>query len=1015
MKFTRWERVKELFDQAVERPPEERAAFLEEACDDPAVRAEVKALLEAEENAPSFLEEGAARAGRSLVEEGKDESGRRVGPYRLAERLGEGGMGVVYRANRADGQFEQEVAIKFLPRYFETEARVARFRAERQILADLDHPNIARLLGGGVTEEGTPYLVMEHVDGTPITDYCAERGCSLEQRLDLLQAVSAALQHAHRNLVVHRDLKPSNILVTAEGEVKLLDFGIAKLLDAEDAPPAPPATRTGLRPMTPAYAAPEQVAGEAVTTATDIYQLGVLAYELLTGTRPFDLSGKRPSEMERIVTEESPTQPSTALREVDAARVEDRALPREAARRLRGDLDRIILKALRKEPGRRYGSAELFAEDLERFQADRPVRARPATITYRATKLTRRHRKMLAGALAAVLLLVGVGIFHVNQVAIERDEAERQAATAEEAVDFMAELFESNDPYQENGDTITARELLERGEERIGELSERPAVQAELLNAMGRAHLGLGNYEMSDSLHQEALQLSDRLGDDLHPGTAASLYHLAIVKGYQGHYAAAESLQTKSLSMRRELYEPPHRKIAESLNHLGWTRQQRGALSDADSLYLATLDMQRAIDEEGPKIALTLNNIGGVLRKQGQYLTADSLIREAASIERDELGERHPRVATTLNSLGRVLRSQERYAAADSVYRKAVSIGQEALGERHPITATTLNNRGIVLRNQGRYEAADSVYREAVSIRRETLGEEHPRTATTLNNLGVALRNQGEYAEADSVYREALSIRREAFGERHPRTATTLNNLGIALRNQGEYASADSVYREALSIRREEYGERHPRTATTLNNLGVVLRSQGEYAEADSVYREALSIRRDELGERHPRTATTLGNLGRVLRSQGRYTEADSVYREALSIRQEEYGEDGYETASSLIRLADVRMEQGRAESADSLYREALAISKEALDSDDWRVARAQKKLGTCLMKQERYAEAESYLADGFDVLEAERGADDELTAEAADALVEVYEALGAPEKVAAYETRSQEGAQATD
>ena len=885
MGFTRWERVKELFDQAIERPPEERAGFLDEACDDPAVRAEVEALLEAEEHAPSFLEEGAAKAGRSLVEQGEDESGRRVGPYRLVERIGRGGMGVVYRAQRADGEFDQEVAIKFLPRHFETEARVARFRVERQIQADLGHPNIARLLGGGVTEEGAPYLVMEYVDGEPITEYCAKRQCSLEERLDLLRAASAALHHAHQNLVVHRDLKPANILVTAEGQVKLLDFGIAKLLDEEDAPHAPPATRTGIRPMTPAYAAPEQVAGEAVTTATDIYQLGVLAYELLTGARPFDLEGKSPSEMEQVVVREMPTRPSTALEQMEGA---DRS-NRTWARRLRGDLDTIILKALRKEPGRRYGSAELFAEDLQRYQADRPVRARPATIRYRATKFARRNRTALVGALVAVLLLVGIGAFHVNQVAAERDKAERQAATAEEAVDFMADLFESNDPHQENGETVTARELLRRGEDRVSQLSDRPAIQAELLDAMGDAYRGLGSYG-----------------------------------------------------------------------------------------------------------------------------TADSLFRAALERWRDVLGEQHPATAATLNKLGCTLRYQGQYAAADSITRKALSIRRDEFGEQHPATAETLNNLGIVLQNQGQYAAADSVYRKALSIRRQELGERHPSTATTLNNLGIVLRNQGQYAAADSVYREALSIRREELGARHPATATTLNNMGVVLRNQGQYAAADSVYREALSIEQETLGERHPSTATTLSNLGIVLRNQGQYAAADSVYREALSIEQEKLRERHPTTAITLNNLGRVLRNQDRYAAADSVYREALSIRREELGERHPKTANSIGHLADLRMQRDQLESADSLYRKEITISEEVLGADDWRVARAQKKLGTCLMKQGRYAEAEEYLANGFDVLEAERGADDSLTQEAAEALVEVYEALGEPEKTVAYEARLEEEGEAT-
>ena len=930
-----WTRIRELLDAAWDLDPDERAAFLDEECaDEPGIREEVERLLQAEEEAPEFLEQGAASFAREAYAESAasdaEFEGRQIGPYRLVERLGRGGMSVVYRAERADGQFEQEVAIKLLPRHFETERRVARFHAERQILADLDHPNIARLLDGGVTEEGQPYLAMEHVDGAPITEHCAERQCSLEERLGLLRTVSEALHHAHQNLVVHRDLKPANILVTPDGTVKLLDFGIAKLLSEEDRPYARPLTRTGERPMTPEYAAPEQVTGDAVTTATDIYQLGVLAYELLTGTRPFQIETRSLSEIERAIVGTDPTKPSTAVTEDPSSdETASHQLPSSTGqwrRQLQGDLDTIVLKALRKEPERRYASAEAFAEDLNRYLSEQPVKARPATWRYRFRKFARRHRWGVAGAAAAVALIAVFAVALINQRSValeERDEAQLQAEKAEEAVRFMTDLFESNDPFQENGETVTARELLERGEERIGELRDRPAIQAELLGAMGSAHRGLGNYGVADSLLREALERSRETLGERHSTTAA-----------------------------------------------------------------------------------LLGKLGCALRYQGQYAAADSITRKALAIRQEELGERHPSTAATLNNLGLVLRNQGRYAAADSVYRKALSIRQKELGERHPRTATTLNNLGLVLRNKGQYATADSVLRRALAIRREALGEQHPRVATTLNNLGLVLRNQSKYVAADSVYREALAIRREALGEQHPRVATTLNNLGVMLRSQGQYAAADSVTREALSIRRDALGERHPRTATTLHNLGVVLKNQDQYVTADSMLREALAIEQETLGERHPTTAITLDNIGRVLSNQGRHAAADSVYREALAIRREELSEAHPRTAETLSLLADVRVQQNRTEAADSLYREALSVAEETLDAGDWRIAQTQKKLGTFLIEQGRYAEAESHLTDGFDVLEAERGADDDLTQEAARHLVQAYEAMERPEEAVALSDR---------
>ncbi len=1008
MEADRWEQVERLFEEARAVPPDERAAFLRAHCDDRAVRAEVDSLLDAREEAPSFFEAAAEQIVVPALDEFEgagvpdgtergtlDLAGQHVGPYRLVEKIGVGGMSVVYRAERARGDYEQTVAVKLLQRRLQAEAVEERFRAERQVLASLDHPNIAQLVDGGVAEGGRPYLVMEHVDGVPLTTYAEERDLGLEVRLDLLAQVFGAVQAAHRQLVVHRDLKPSNVLVTETGagdlQVKLLDFGIAKLL-GEALPVIRPETRTGRHLMTPAYAAPEQVTGEEITTATDVYQLGVLAYELLAGTRPFDVADESLMEIERSLLEDEPRKPSG-----EAERFADR---------LRGDLDRIVLKALRKEPGRRYRSVEALAADLERYRKGEPVEARPATLGYRAKKFVARHRPAVTAGILIVLLgmaYAGTVTVQANRLAEQRDRAQREAQTAEEVSEMLVGLFEASSPY-EQPDTLTARMLLRRGEDRISQLEDQPAAQAQLLGAMGRAHQELGDYERADSLLGQARGLRSRLYDPPHPELATSLDDYAEVQRIRGQYARADSLHTKALAMRREVHNPPHSKIAESLHNLASVKRDKGELPLADSLHREGLAMRRNVYEEGHlKISSSLTELGFVLRKQGKYEEADSLYRKSLAIKREQLEPRHPQTASTLMNLGVALRKQGAYAAADSVYREALTIQREHLEPRHPSIATTLNNLGVVWRKQGRYAAADSIYRKALAIRRKKLGPKHPETSIVLNNIGAVLYYQDRYAAADSVYREVLSIRREQLGPQHPKTATTLSNLGVVSRKQGEYALADSIYREALAIRREKLGRGHPRVATTLNNLGYAFLKQDEYALADSIYREALAIRRENLGRRHPRTARILNSIGHVAADQGRSAAAESAYREALAIRRGKLGPRHPNTIATLYNLGGELHEQGKYASADSVYRHVLSAQREHFGPRHFRVANTHHTLGLSLQKQGEYAAAEHHFRKALTIRRSTYREDHPDVREALEDLAELYEVWGKSTQAQSY------------
>lgn len=933
-----WEHIESLYDDALNVPRGERAVFLREHCDDVQVQREVASLLSARKEASTFFDVALDQVVAPLLEEFErgrlseegirrtpNLTGCRVGSYRFLEEVGVGGMSVVYRAERMKGDFEQTVAVKLLQYRLHPEGAEKRFRAERQVLANLDHPNIAQLIDGGLTEGGRPYLVMEHVDGVPITSYAEERGLDLEKRLDLLKQVFAAVQTAHRQLVVHRDLKPSNVLVTeAEGgpQVKLLDFGIAKLL-GEALPVTRPETRTGQHLMTPAYAAPEQVSGEEITTTTDVYQLGVLGYELLSGTRPFELSGKSLTEIERIVLQKEPSPPSEAAQKGSIE-----------PSKLRGDLDMILLTALRREPERRYRSVEALAADLARYQRGEPVAAQPTTVGYRAKKFVHRHRWGLGVTATFLIVVFLAGAILVRQrdrAQRNADRARQEAETADQVSSYLVDLFRATNPYEEI-DTLTAQTLLQRGERRVSELGSQPAVQAQMLSAMGEAYRGMGKYDRADSLLDRAFSLRGPLYDRVHPAIAKDLHNLGRIREDQGRYVVAESLYTEALDIRRQLYDAPHREIAQTVHHLGSALRNQGELATADSLLEVALAMRRAVYEAPhPHIAETLNNLGLVRRERDHYKEADSLYREALAIKRRTLGSEHPSLATTLNNLALLTKERGKYEVADSLYREALAIKRRTLGSEHPSVATTLGNVAAVKEEMENFAVAESLYRETVAIETQRLRATHPRVLTTLDQLADVLAKRGKYDHADAVYRRLIALQRKRLGKHHLDVASSLNGLGIVLRKKGDLAAADSVYRKALAIKREQLGAQHSKVATTLNNRAIVLWEAERYADADSMYREALAIRKEHYGREHPRTATTMHNLAFTLKEQGKLAAADSLFRRALTIRRKALGERHLRVSDTHRGLGLLLRKRGRYQGAERHLQKALSIRRAKL------------------------------------------------------------------------------------
>ena len=922
-----WIRLSPLLDEALELPAHSRDAFLDRVCaGDPVLRAAAEALVEADSAASGFLERAAIEYAGTLSDDSKVLDGGplphrdRVGPYRILRELARGGMGAVYLGERADGQFEQRVALKLIRGGAGSQEVHRRFLAERQILARLHHPHIARLLDGGVTSDGEPWFAMEYVAGTAVTHFCRERGLGIPERLALFRAVGEAVGYAHGQLVVHRDLKPSNIFVAEDGTVKLLDFGIAKLLSAVpqgggDASEAEPATRTELRVMTPEYAAPEQVRGEPVSTATDVYALGAVLYELLTGRRAHRFERHTPAEYERVVCETEPEAPSSGVEHERLRRV------------LRGDLDTIVLKALEKEPARRYASVEAMLEDLRRYQAGLPIRARPASGLYRAGKFVRRHSLGVAVA-ALVVGLIGAG---VTGVVWQARAAERQAARATAVKDFLAGLFRGAGPAESRGRELTARELLERGTGRLDSaLAGQPDLQQELLAELGSIHQALGLYDAADSLFERASMLARATFGADHPEVAARLDNWAMVRKLKGDYPRAESLLTRALAIRSRALGPDHKDVAATMGNLAVVLGDVGQYTRAESLLRAALTID--IAAEGPEalaVATDLNNLGVLLGERGDYGGADSAYRASVAIKRKHLHPDHPSFVDGLSNLGSNLDAQGLYADAERTKREVLAVTRRLYRGDNPEVAHALHALAATVANLGRLGEAESLLAEAVGIRRGLLGENHPAVMESVNNLALYRFRAGRLPEAEHSFREAYEGFLRAKGPDHEHTLTAMGNLGGTLTEQGKYAEAEPILREAVERSIAQFGADNVRTAVRMRLLGVLLHRTNRPGEADRVLRRVVTVYRRELPD-HPTLATALTSLGELLTTRRRLAEADTVLREALAIRRAKLGASHFQTAETTRALGEALAARGRWAEADSL----LAASHAVLSRD---------------------------------------------------------------------------------
>jgi serine/threonine-protein kinase len=820
-----WDRIETLFFAALERMPAARAAFLMEACaDDPDLRREVEEMLVAHEEGGSLHIEERLLAGASPQPPDPESLvGARVGPYHLRRLLGRGGMGAVYLAERADGQYEQRVALKLIRPGLHSVEIAARFRMERQILAQLVHPNIAHLTDGGMTGDGRPYLVMQYVEGIPITTYCDAHRLSIEQRLRLFATVCAAVQFAHRNMVVHRDLKPSNILVTEEGVVKLLDFGIAKLLDAEAA--EGPMTRADVRVMTPEYAAPEQIRGEAITTATDVYALGVLLYELLTGHRPYPLSRRSGSSVERVICEEDPPRPSLIV--TNAAEPEPSLSPeavsaarrtplRRLRRQLRGDLDNMVMMALRKEPARRYASAGQFAEDIERYLTGRPVIAQRDTLEYRLRKFVRRHRAGVATAAAFVLLLLSfsvVTLLQARTVARQRDLAQAERDKAEQVAQMLIDLFKGSDPTGARGGGITAREILDEGAEKIRrELQDQPETQARMLSIIGQVYRSLGLYDRARSALEDAVARYRQRGSRS-LDFATGLKELANLRIRLEDLDAAEPLLREALTLLAS-HDSSDTERASLLNSLALVLEGQGRTDEARITLQRAIEIRRRVlgDEPDENLAANLNNLANMLQDNGELEEAEQMYEEALAMVEAIRGPEHPYVAFTLNSLASLHQERGNFERAEAEFRRALRIGAAFFPEDHPFLAVVHHNLGKLYEARGDFPGAAAAYERALALRRRALPDAHPDVSASLIGLGRVRLAMGRASDAVALLREALDIRRTTYADDDWRTAQAEVHLGRGLLELGRYVEAEPLLLHGHRISLEQRGAGNAQT-----------------------------------------------------------------------------------------------------------------------------------------------------------------------------------------------------------
>ena len=858
-----WERVKEILHQVMQLAPEQRSGFLDEACvSNAALREEVESLLLAGEDLrPGFLQKSPLAAELDSDPNGFGDAGA-LAPgqifaqrFQLVRKLGEGGMGQVWLAEQTS-PVKRQVALKLIKAGMYDELVVQRFQSERQSLAIMDHPAIAKVFDAGATPQGQPYFVMEYVPGLPITEYCDQKKLKIADRLELFIQACEAVQHAHQKAIIHRDLKPANILVVEVGgkpTPRIIDFGLAKAASPQDAD-EPLHTQLGLFMGTPGYMSPEQADPNVqdIDTRTDVYSLGVVLYVLLAGFQPFDARQRQKQSLDELLRklrEEEPPRPSTKVNsdpDTSQGTAEARGTePRKLVSTLRGDLDWIVMKALEKDRARRYGTPSELAADIRHYLNHEPVVARPASIGYQLRKYARRHRVAVGVAAGLVLVLAAFSVLQALQlrrITLERDRANRERDRANRITDFMTGMFKVSDPSQARGNSVTAREVLDKASNDLGAgLAKDPEAQSQMMGVMASTYQNLGLYPRAHELAKRALDSRlNLLGPD-DPKTLESMVQLGFILDREGHYAEAEKLERQALAGGR-----------------------------------------RILGAEDPLTLETMDDLASVLGHEGHYDEEEKLEREAIEAGTRKLGAENEQMLRATADLGVALFNQGRYAEAEKVYSQLGDVERRVLGPDDPRTLKAMGNLGLTLKSQGRLAEAEPLYREVLATAQRVLGPEHPDTAFDMDRLADLLSTEGRLADAEKLTREELAIRSRTLGPEHTRTLVAKINLSDELFKEGHILAAEKSQREVLETQIRIRGPENVDSLIFDTYLARTLNKEGRFTEAEKLARETYESQRRNSGAQHPDTLDTLRELGKAMAYSHRYHEASKLFQDEI-------------------------------------------------------------------------------------------------------------------------------------
>ncbi len=866
----RWKRIEALFQQASDLDPERRAAFLDQACDnDPELRSELDSLLAASGNTLADLHSFVSAAAGDILG-AQSQIRTRIGAYRLVRILGEGGMGAVYLGARDDDQYQRLVAIKVIRAGLaHSPALQLRFRGERQILADLDHPNIARMLDGGITDDGLPYLVMEYIDGIALDVFCRERKLSLDAHLRVFRTLCSAVDYAHRHLVIHRDIKPLNVLVTEDGSPKLLDFGIAKLIDpfqGDDGDSTP--SLTGQRLLTPDYASPEQLLGKPVSAATDVYALGCLLFELLTGELPFALEDSRARA--HAICEEEPEKVSIACQRTQH-------LPAKEARRLRGDLDCILLKTMSKEPEQRYPTASLLLTEIDRYLAGYPVEAARPGIAYRSGKFVRRHQLGVTLATLIVLLIVGFGI----SMAVLAHKATLGEARARREEQFLESIFAAATPEASKGETVTARELLDVAAGRVNtELVSDPQLQGPMAENIGQAYVALGLYDRAQPLLERALSLAQSSAGEASPDYVSDLSNLATNDRLQSNFKQAEPLFRQTIAMNEAAHGSNSLPVAHSLSNLGEVLYLEDRDAEAEAVLRRALAVERPLGDTAQDG--TRNYLALVLERKGAYPEAAGLLRELTSIAAATRGRESQDYLIAMHDMAGAQIDMGDLESAAATEEQVLATRRRIWGPNHPDTAYSLNNLGWIFLEQGKWRAAEPLLRETVAITLKEGDGTGPRYIIALSNWGRMLQQKGDLSGAAATFDQAQSrLAASGRGESWIASKLLVYQSLLAL-DRGHPDEAVRSATRAVDLQRQLGGDSNPQLATGLLALGQSQLLAGQPAAAESSFRSALAMRQHAYPATHPELLLAQARLAEALLAEGQPQGALELLQTAI-------------------------------------------------------------------------------------------------------------------------------------